>query len=305
MPATKMRRSSMSIRRRDLARDAGDDRGLAGVANLIFGSKPVPALLAIRARGLRGIDDDESVLVGEGVHPRARREVVGRLRAAVQHDDHRHPLARCNRIAAPGRRPCTRARRLRRRMSARGIRAGRGRNFRRRLADRTHPARRAARSIATKVSIGRATSRAVPSIVRACALGASGRCMSPAAESACSMVSVTPFIGPRASVEARGGERTLDRFGDAAHIEPCRRSTGDSISDFSMSAFVGEPYFSVCDRPAHCELRHWRETHPILRRTGWWRGPAPAGRRRRCARGRRRGSAAFVPTPAHAPDRLG
>jgi hypothetical protein len=46
----------------------------------------------VRGGGLRRIDDEAVVLFGERVHARAGGEVVGRLRAAVQHDDQRERL---------------------------------------------------------------------------------------------------------------------------------------------------------------------------------------------------------------------
>ena len=77
----------------DLAGDAGDQRGFAPVALLVAGAEPVPAFLRIGSLGLAGIDDQAAMLLGERVHPRAGGEVVGRLGAAVQHDDQRHRLA--------------------------------------------------------------------------------------------------------------------------------------------------------------------------------------------------------------------
>ena len=76
----------------DLAGDAGDQRGLARVALLVARAEPVPALRRVRGRRLRRIDDETGVLFGERVHARAGGEVVGRLGAAVQHDDQRQRL---------------------------------------------------------------------------------------------------------------------------------------------------------------------------------------------------------------------
>ena len=98
----------------DLAGDAGDQRGLAPVAPLVGGAEPVPAALHVRRRVLRRIDDEAGALLGERVHPRAGREVVGRLGAAVQHDDQRARARPCSRS---GRRACSRASRRRRRRS--------------------------------------------------------------------------------------------------------------------------------------------------------------------------------------------
>ena len=71
----------------DLPRDARDQRGLALAALLVARAEPVPALRGIGGGGLGRIGDQAGVLLGEHVHPRAGGEVVGRLGAAVQHDD--------------------------------------------------------------------------------------------------------------------------------------------------------------------------------------------------------------------------
>ena len=55
------------------------------VALLIARVEPVPAPGGVGRLGLRRIGDEERLLLGEIVHPRAGREVVGRLGAAVQH----------------------------------------------------------------------------------------------------------------------------------------------------------------------------------------------------------------------------
>ena len=55
-------------------------------------AEPVPAFLHVRRAGLAGIGHEAGVLLGRQVHPRAGGEVVGRLGAAVQHDDQRHRL---------------------------------------------------------------------------------------------------------------------------------------------------------------------------------------------------------------------
>ena len=49
---------------------------------------------ALADGGLRRIGDEAAVLLGERVHARAGGEVVGRLGAAVQHDDQRDRLRR-------------------------------------------------------------------------------------------------------------------------------------------------------------------------------------------------------------------
>ena len=74
---------------RDLAHDAGDQRRLAGTAPLVLRLEPVPALRCIRLRSLLGVHDQEAVLVRQTIHLGARREVVCRLGAAMQHHDHR------------------------------------------------------------------------------------------------------------------------------------------------------------------------------------------------------------------------
>ena len=55
--------------------------------SLVGEIEPVPASRGIGARRLFRIGDDEAQFVGEAVHARADGEVVGVLRAAVQHDD--------------------------------------------------------------------------------------------------------------------------------------------------------------------------------------------------------------------------
>ncbi len=76
----------------DLSREVGDQAGLAFVPALVAGAEPVPALVGIRRLGLLRIGDEDIVRLGELVHARARREILRRLRAAVQHDEQRHRL---------------------------------------------------------------------------------------------------------------------------------------------------------------------------------------------------------------------
>ena len=71
----------------DLPGDARDQRRLALAALLVARAEPVPALRGVGGGGLGRIGDEAGVLLGEHVHPRAGGEVVGRLGAAVQHDD--------------------------------------------------------------------------------------------------------------------------------------------------------------------------------------------------------------------------
>ncbi len=70
-----------------LAGDPRDQRRLALVAPLVALAEPVPALLQVRRTGLPGIGDQAGGLFGRLVHAGARGEVVGRLGAAMQHDD--------------------------------------------------------------------------------------------------------------------------------------------------------------------------------------------------------------------------
>lgn len=66
---------------------AGDDRGLAGIAPLVARPEPVPAEHGVIATGLARIDDQQPVLLGKGVHARPGGEVLRALRAAMQHHD--------------------------------------------------------------------------------------------------------------------------------------------------------------------------------------------------------------------------
>ena len=75
-----------------LARDARDERWLATTTLLVRGLEPVPALLHVGVARLRGIRDEEGVLLGELVHAGARGEVVRTLGATVQHYDKRNGL---------------------------------------------------------------------------------------------------------------------------------------------------------------------------------------------------------------------
>jgi hypothetical protein len=75
--------------RRHLARNRREDRGLAGAARLVGGIVPGPALLRVRSGRLLRPDHDHPAIRGERVHPRAGGEVVGILRAPVQHHQQR------------------------------------------------------------------------------------------------------------------------------------------------------------------------------------------------------------------------
>ena len=74
----------------DRACDPGNQRRLTSAADLVGSSEPVPAFVGIRAYRLRGVGDEKPELLGQGVHARPRREIVGRLPAAVEHHDDRH-----------------------------------------------------------------------------------------------------------------------------------------------------------------------------------------------------------------------
>src|SRR5947207_10366163 len=77
----------------DLAGETCNQRRLALAPDLIARTKPVPALGDVGGSRLLRIDDKAVVFLGAQVHPRARGKVVGRLGAAVQHDDQRQRLA--------------------------------------------------------------------------------------------------------------------------------------------------------------------------------------------------------------------
>jgi hypothetical protein len=81
------------VRLQHVADHAGEERRLAGAAPLVAGSEPVPALVRVRARRLRRVENEDAVLLRQLVHPRADGEVVGVLGAAVQHDHQRQRLA--------------------------------------------------------------------------------------------------------------------------------------------------------------------------------------------------------------------
>ena len=71
----------------DLAGDARDQRRFAMATLLVARAKPIPALRGIGGGGLFWIRDQAGASLGECIHARAGGEVVGRLGAAVQHDD--------------------------------------------------------------------------------------------------------------------------------------------------------------------------------------------------------------------------
>jgi hypothetical protein len=77
----------------DLAGNTRNQGGLTAVALLVARIEPVPAFLRIGGGWLRGIRDKEDPLFGKLIHPRAGREIVGGLGAAMQHHDERELLA--------------------------------------------------------------------------------------------------------------------------------------------------------------------------------------------------------------------
>ena len=77
------------VRCHHLARDACDDGGFAGIAELIRRPKPVPASEHIGTGSLLGIHDDMTAAFSGEIHFGAERKVVGVLACAVKHDDQR------------------------------------------------------------------------------------------------------------------------------------------------------------------------------------------------------------------------
>ena len=74
----------------NLAGDASDDRGLARIGLLVRRGEPVPVATVVSRPRLLWVGDEEGVLLGELVHPRAGREVQSVLLAAVEHDHKRN-----------------------------------------------------------------------------------------------------------------------------------------------------------------------------------------------------------------------
>jgi hypothetical protein len=70
----------------DLPGDAGDQRRLSPLPLLVGRAEPVPAFGVVGRRRLCGIDDQPAMLLRHHVHARPGGEIVGRLRAAMQHD---------------------------------------------------------------------------------------------------------------------------------------------------------------------------------------------------------------------------
>ncbi len=77
------------VLRRHLVHDPGEDRRFPGTASLVGRLEPVPVPHRVRGGDLLGVSDEEPVLLRQLAHPRGGGEVVGGLRAAVQHHDQR------------------------------------------------------------------------------------------------------------------------------------------------------------------------------------------------------------------------
>ena len=77
----------------DLAGDTRDQRRLAAAPLLVARAKPVPAFCLIGSAGLLRIGHKAVLLFRQEVHPGAGGEIVGRLGAAVKHDDQRKLLS--------------------------------------------------------------------------------------------------------------------------------------------------------------------------------------------------------------------
>src|ERR1700733_13486852 len=71
----------------DLPGDAGDKRGFALASLLVIHAEPVPAFRLIGCARLLRVDNEAVLLFRQEVHPCAGREIVGRLGAAMKHDD--------------------------------------------------------------------------------------------------------------------------------------------------------------------------------------------------------------------------
>src|SRR3954466_11568632 len=72
-----------------MASECGEDRLEDLAALLVAAAEPVPAFACILALRLCGIRNNITVLLGESVHACAACEIIGRLRAAMQHHDER------------------------------------------------------------------------------------------------------------------------------------------------------------------------------------------------------------------------
>jgi hypothetical protein len=70
-------------------RHGGDAGRLAAVAPLVVVLEPVPAARGVGVGGLRRIEHEAAMLVGQRIHAGPGGEIVGILRAAVQHHHQR------------------------------------------------------------------------------------------------------------------------------------------------------------------------------------------------------------------------
>ena len=82
-----------AVGQQQFAYQPGDDRGFPLVATLVARLEPVPALRNVVALRLLGIRDEAPSLLGQDVHACTGREIIGRLRAPVQHHDQRQWLS--------------------------------------------------------------------------------------------------------------------------------------------------------------------------------------------------------------------
>src|SRR5262249_15990145 len=71
----------------DFAGDPSNDGRLTAPSHLVLRAKPVPAQRRVCGFGLARIGDGKTMLLGESSHAGTYREVVGILRAAMQHDE--------------------------------------------------------------------------------------------------------------------------------------------------------------------------------------------------------------------------
>ena len=101
-PATKTRSRSTGRSLGDGVDQGGQDGGLADAGALVGRLEPVPAAHGIGLPRLLRIGHQEAVALGQPVHAGADREILGILRAAVQHDDERaRPLGQAGRDVEP------------------------------------------------------------------------------------------------------------------------------------------------------------------------------------------------------------
>ena len=75
---------------RDVQGQGGEQRRLTTRTCLVARPEPIPAFGTVGFRGLGWIGHQESMLLGEHVHPRAGCKIIRRLRAAVEHQQQWH-----------------------------------------------------------------------------------------------------------------------------------------------------------------------------------------------------------------------